>query len=76
MTVEEYEAVFISQKMRCKICQTHQSELTRSLAVDHCHKTKVIRGLLCDRCNPLLGYAKDDIKRLEQAIEYLKSSRN
>jgi hypothetical protein len=40
--------------------------------LNHCHKTKKIRGLLCTACNTALGLFKDDLKRLSNAINYLK----
>ena len=42
------------------------------LFVDHCHKTKKYRGLLCRSCNLVLGYAKDNINTLLAGAEYLK----
>lgn len=45
---------------------------TRKLAVDHCHRTGVIRELLCMRCNTLIGSAKDDPDRLDRAAAYLR----
>ena len=56
---------------KCKICGKHQSELTLSLNVDHCHITGKIRGLLCGNCNKALGLFKDNTKSLKNAINYL-----
>jgi hypothetical protein len=42
------------------------------LAVDHCHTTGKIRGLLCSKCNPALGAFNDNIEILNSAIKYLK----
>lgn len=41
------------------------------LAVDHCHSTGKIRGVLCRPCNLGLGYFRDDPERLLRAIKYL-----
>lgn len=41
--------------------------------VDHDHRTGEVRGLLCRRCNVMIGYAKDDVQILEGGIEYLKN---
>ena len=51
----------------CAICD--ESEDKRVL--DHCHTTGKIRGVLCQRCNLMLGQAKDDPERLRAGIAYL-----
>ncbi|MDY7087033.1 MAG: endonuclease VII domain-containing protein [Actinomycetota bacterium] len=43
------------------------------LQVDHCHDTMKVRGLLCSRCNRVIGTAKDDPARLEGCAAYLRS---
>lgn len=70
--IEEYNQMFEQQEGKCKICGKHQSEFSMRLAVDHCHKTGVIRGLLCVHCNHGLGKFFDDTNLLLKAIEYLK----
>jgi len=35
----------------CEICGRNKSEFKKGLAVDHCHETGKIRGLLCYLCN-------------------------
>lgn len=72
MTLEDYESLVESQNGCCAICHTE----TIKLVVDHCHKTKVVRGLLCSPCNTGIGHLKDDVARLQSAIDYLNNSRN
>ncbi len=72
ISLNDYNKMFNEQEGKCKICYTHQCEFKRLFAVDHCHKTDKIRGLLCTNCNLLLGKAKDSIKILESSINYLK----
>lgn len=74
ITLEEYNIMFISQNGCCKICGVSQSALTKSLSVDHDHISGKVRGLLCHKCNSLLGYAKDRTQLLKNAIDYLKNS--
>jgi hypothetical protein len=49
MTVEEYNDLFTQQGGVCAICGKPPTKYR--LAVDHCHKTGQIRGLLCAKCN-------------------------
>ena len=44
---------------------------TEKLVIDHCHKTKRVRGLLCHQCNSGLGHFKDNTEFLLKAVEYL-----
>ena len=58
----------------CAICKKDTTGTKKKLALDHNHKTGHVRGILCDKCNLLIGYADDDIKILKSAIKYLKES--
>lgn len=75
MTVEDYNQMFVEQQGLCKICGSSQSMFKKLLHIDHCHKTKKVRGLLCPLCNHLLGNAKDEIGILKSAIKYLENSK-
>lgn len=67
----QYQLMLMDQSSCCAICNTHQNELKRALAVDHCHKTNKVRGLLCDRCNRSLGLLKDSREILLKAADYV-----
>lgn len=71
LTLEDYNQILKSQKEKCAICQIHYSEARLALAVDHCHVTGKIRGLLCDLCNRGLGFFKESEVVLYRAAEYL-----
>lgn len=73
LTLEEYNLMKLQQNNCCAICKVNESEFSRSLSVDHCHKTSKVRGLLCYSCNRALGYFFDDVNRLKTAIEYLQN---
>jgi len=71
MSEPDYNAMWAAQDGLCAICRL---ECSKSLAVDHDHKTGKIRGLLCKKCNMALGLLKDDIQLMSRAIEYLTSN--
>lgn len=45
-------------------------------AVDHCHETGAIRGLLCMTCNMALGLVGDNHLTLARMIKYLEAAQN
>ncbi len=75
ITLADYNALCELQENKCKICNLPQLTYRRKLSVDHCHKSKKVRGLLCDNCNIGLGKFRDDPKTLLNAIKYLKGSK-
>ncbi len=74
ITQEQYDEILTAQGGGCAICGTKTNPDKRAsvFAIDHCHKTGRIRGLLCSQCNALLGLAKDTPEILELACRYLK----
>lgn len=80
--VSLYEQLYKQQNGLCAICFKPEMMTSSSkrgpkrLAVDHCHETQVIRGLLCHRCNVSLGAFDDSIERLLSAIAYLEKHKN
>lgn len=69
LTESDYNRMFDEQEGKCKICKA-----SIMLVVDHCHESKLIRGLLCNMCNVGLGCFGDDVGRMEDAIAYLKTA--
>ncbi len=74
ITSVEYLKMAESQSGQCKICGTTELYGRTRLAIDHCHSTGRIRGLLCTKCNAGLGMFSDNIEKLTNAISYLKES--
>ena len=68
-----YDELLKTQNNVCAICGGVSKK--RSLSVDHDHTNGCIRGLLCSSCNSMLGYARDNVKILEVAIDYLTKER-
>jgi hypothetical protein len=71
ITPEEYDKILAFQKGKCFICEKKPAEGRMRLAVDHCHKSGLIRGLLCWHCNRAIGTFRDDQWRLAMAFIYL-----
>ncbi|WP_353963462.1 endonuclease domain-containing protein [Streptomyces sp. NBC_00086] len=56
----------------CMICSSTVSGFESGIfAVDHCHDSQIVRGILCQACNFLLGNARDNVEILLSAIKYL-----
>lgn len=64
---EERERLLDKFERKCGICRS----TARKLVLDHDHKTGVIRGVLCMRCNSALGMFEDNVTWLKAAINYL-----
>ncbi|MBM7770882.1 hypothetical protein JOD54_001086 [Actinokineospora baliensis] len=67
-TVDQLRA---RQGYRCAICDRHESQLPRGLAVDHDHATGYVRALLCLTCNTAIGLLEENADVLRAAIHYL-----
>lgn len=72
---EDFSIWLTAQDHRCRICKTDKPGGAGQFHVDHCHDTQKLRGLLCARCNTLLGYAKDNPNVLRAAAAYLERTK-
>lgn len=71
ITSEQYMAIFDRQKGCCAICNIHYSKLKSPLYVDHNHKNKIVRGLLCNKCNFAIGLLNESKILFNNALNYL-----
>lgn len=73
---EKYNELLSIQNNKCAICGIEGGKNNRGdkLAVDHCHSSGNIRGLLCHKCNTALGLLKDSKENLQSAINYLSEN--
>jgi len=71
ITEAEYIEMYKNQNGKCGVCGVPAIELDRSLAIDHCHSTDKVRGLLCSKCNKGIGLLGDNSVILEKALEYI-----
>jgi len=74
--LDAYNNLLLKQNNVCAICKGEQKRDGVRLSVDHDHKTKEIRGLLCDNCNRAIGFLQDDIERIFLVAEYVESNKN
>jgi hypothetical protein len=82
LSLDAYSKIYLekrtAQNSLCAICNkpetgfSKRSKKTLRLAMDHCHKTKKLRDLLCRPCNQTLGLWEENINFLESAINYLQ----
>ena len=75
ITERQYNDMFNKQSGYCAICGTHQSKLNHTLHIDHNHKTKKIRGLLCYKCNHALGLINESPKLCDKLKQYIIKNR-
>lgn len=74
---EDFLVLYESQNGCCKICgkellrDNPRHNVDNGSAIDHCHKTGAIRGILCHPCNKGLGHFMDDPDLLRIAANYL-----
>ena len=86
MTIADYNVMKAQQSGLCLICKGKRKRKKpnpkkknkdrrrhngKRLCVDHCHKPKMVRGLLCGRCNCMIGYGDDDPWILNEGRKYL-----
>lgn len=73
ITEHEYDDLLARQGGGCAICKAEVAQADgRRLAVDHCHETGQVRGLLCGNCNRAIGLFGDDPAVLRSAAKYLE----
>lgn len=77
ITLEQYNELLEKQNYRCAICDRHENQFKKRLAVDHAHrgpKAGLIRALLCDNCNRNIIGRHVDPQVFRKAAEYLENA--
>ena len=67
MLLQDFKALQVLQQQRCAVCGCKHP-----LVVDHCHKTKRVRALLCGQCNRALGLLYEDPRRVRALLRYIQ----
>lgn len=76
LTRESYDTLLSRQEGTCAICKDNTAGSdSRRFHVDHDHDTGAVRGLLCSRCNQMIGYGRDNPAILLAASLYLEGTR-
>lgn len=84
ITVDDYHRMLKEQNYGCALCGStdpsmgnrgyirNGNKTIRSVFdVDHNHKTGKVRGLLCTKCNRLVGLANDSLTTAQNLVQYL-----
>lgn len=69
---EDFSPQLAAQNNRCAICEMVFGQGAGRPEVDHDHDLSRLRGLLCSKCNKMLGLAQDDPEVLKRAAAYLQ----
>lgn len=73
MTFEQKQIMYISQNGCCAICQKKFIAINnKDTHIDHNHYTGQNRQLLCNNCNVGIGYLKEDVLIIANALEYIR----
>jgi len=75
LVLGDFDKMIISQDNKCCICNKELG-VGKEIAIDHCHTSGNVRGILCSGCNLMLGMAYDDIEIFKSAILYLEKHSN
>ena len=70
ITNDQVVSMYQAQDGRCKLCL--KSFDRDDLYVEHDHVTNKVRGLVCPRCNIIIGCAEDPL--IERAIAYIEDN--
>ncbi len=72
VSIARFKAMVESQGGLCLICHEGNLNPKRRLAVDHCHDTGKVRGLLCGRCNTAVGQLRNRPELARAVATYIE----
>jgi len=85
LTPEAYDRMLLEQNFVCAICNNPETRIIHNkitrLCVDHDHLRSTpgncyVRGIICHKCNSILGRVNDSIELLQNTIAYFKEYEN
>ena len=74
ISLDFYKNLLEKQNHCCAICFQKETSKNGRLFIDHDHSTGQVRGLLCLKCNTILGMARDNPQVLISCIKYLSEN--
>jgi len=76
LTQSEIDQLFEAQGSACAICRSREPNAKTGWNLDHCHRTRRVRFVLCAHCNRGLGAFKDDVSLMRRAAQVLETYQN
>lgn len=71
ITTDDRKRLWEEQNGVCAICGKPGDGRWKQLCVDHCHKTGIVRNLLCRNCNMVIGQVDDNPELLMKMADYV-----
>ncbi len=71
ITMDELAAMRKEANGICQACERPGEGNYKRLVIDHDHKTGKVRGLICQKCNTVLGLVNDNINTLENLAQFI-----
>ena len=74
VALEWFDEQFNMQNKACATCHKSLEWTNKQNTphVDHCHSTGKVRGILCNRCNTVLGLCEDNKELFKNLTGYLE----
>lgn len=74
ITTVQWNQIFDSQGRACAICRCTKPKSKIGWTTDHDHTgAKEVRGILCNPCNAVLGYLRDNTDSVTAIPDYLQN---
>lgn len=68
ISLAEFDRLVASQGGHCASC----GRSGKQLVIDHSHRTGKVRGLICQRCNVLIGYMERDSESVAKCRSFIE----
>jgi hypothetical protein len=64
--------MIIDQNSKCASCGDMLGINAKNICIDHNHITKIVRKILCQKCNAALGFMEENVEKILKLAEYAK----